>query len=144
MILLENCYEGNLETVERIIAKEKPNDILSIKGAQYDIKIRSGTYDKSDYEVEQWNPILLAIARKHASIVKYLFENVPYFHHLNAISKPYSDEKQKELIVNQNKKLKRECFGLKLSIMNKDSNTFRYLWITNSMLWNIGHFLRCI
>lgn len=30
--LLENCYEGNLDTVEKIIAKERPQDILNIKG----------------------------------------------------------------------------------------------------------------
>jgi hypothetical protein len=70
--------------------------------------------------LEEWNPLLLAIGKKHIAIVKYIFKSVPSFHYLNALSKPYNLEEQKEKVFHQSKRINRESFSLKLSILNKD------------------------
>jgi len=38
-----------------------------------------------------------------------------------------------------------QTFGLKLSLRNKDEETFRLLWVDHqSSWWNLGHALECL
>ena len=90
----------------------------------------------------EWNPLLLAIASRHLNVVKVICEKVKSFHRLNCLSRPYDLETQKRIVFDHNKRLKRECFGLKLAVLNKDEEIFKYLWSKNEnrILWNLGHF----
>lgn len=84
------------------------------------------------------------MASKNLDAVKTLFECVPLFHKLNCLSKPYSLEAQKEKVFDHSKRLKRECFALKLAILNRDDETLKYLWNEHRVLWNLGHFFVCL
>jgi len=38
-----------------------------------------------------------------------------------------------------------QTFGVKLTLRNKDEETFRLLWVDNqSSWWNLGHALECL
>jgi hypothetical protein len=87
-----------------------------------------------------WNPLLIAIGAKRVNIVKLLFHQVPCFHRLNCLAKPYSLEDQKKLVFDHSKRLKRECFGLKLAILNEDEEMLKFLWNDLRIYWNLGHF----
>jgi len=39
--------------------------------------------------------------------------------------------------------MKRESFALKISILNNDEYTFKFLW-DQSNFWNMGHFMICL
>ena len=78
------------------------------------------------------------------SIVNEIFIKVPSFHKINSISKPYDLELQKKKIYHHNKRLKRECFGLKLAILNQDISMLKFLWNDNRILWNLGHVFLCL
>ena len=60
------------------------------------------------------------------------------------MSKPYSKEIQKDKIYDHFKRLKRECFALKLAILNRDVEIFKYLWSEHRLFWNLGHFFICV
>ena len=53
------------------------------------------------------------------------------------MSKPYSKEIQKDKIYDHFKRLKRECFALKLAILNRDVEIFKYLWSEHRLFWNL-------
>ena len=88
--------------------------------------------------------MLLAIGQTHEQIVKYLFDNVKGFHKLNCLSKPYSVDHQKDIVFHQEKRIKREVFSLKLTILNRDEPLFQLLWNENILLWNLGHLIFCL
>jgi hypothetical protein len=44
------------------------------------------------------------------------------------------------LVFDHSRRLKRECFGLKLAIKNRDEEMFKFLWNDLRTLWNLGHF----
>ena len=96
------------------------------------------------YSTDTWNPLLLAISQKHTDIARLIFSSVPYFHKICCISKPYAVEEQKGKVFTFNKRLKRECFSLKHSILNRDLETLKFLWHENRLLWNLGHFFQCL
>ena len=60
------------------------------------------------------------------------------------MSKPYTKEEQKEKVFHFERRLKRECFGLKLTILNRDEKIFKFLWTENRILWNLGHLYYCL
>lgn len=47
------------------------------------------------------------------------------------------------MIFDHSRRLKRECFSLKLAIKNQDEEMFKYLWSSGEMrtFWNLGHFI---
>ena len=69
---------------------------------------------------------------------------MPSFHKINCLSKPYSLDEQKKKIFDYKKRINRECFALKLAILNQDDATFKYLWNGSRLLWNFGHLLVCL
>jgi hypothetical protein len=78
-------------------------------------------------------------------MVKHFFETYKNIHRLNMLSKPYTKEKQKQVIFDHQKRLKRECFALKLTILNNDEESFKYLWGGEMRtFWNLGHLLMCL
>ena len=85
----------------------------------------SGSSAKTYDSIKIWNPLLLAISQKHLTIVKLFFDKVPHFHKTNALSKPYSLKEQKEKVFDCAKRIKRECFGLKMAILNQDEAMFK-------------------
>jgi hypothetical protein len=90
------------------------------------------------------NPLLLALAKKHTDVAVLLFEQVKGFHRLNCLSKPYPLERQKLLVFDHTKRIKRECFALKLAILNKDEDAFTFLWHDLRTYWNLAHFFVCL
>jgi hypothetical protein len=105
-----------------------------------DQKIRCGN---KEYDASTWNPIIVAIARKNSAMLELLFDSPktePNFHILNCLSKPYTKEDQKLRVFDQFKRIRRECFALKLSIRSFDEATFKFLWNENNLFWNMGHF----
>jgi len=42
--------------------------------------------------MDTWNPMLIAIGRKHKEIVRVLFDKASESHKLNCLSKPYTLE----------------------------------------------------
>ena len=90
-----------------------------------------------------WNPILIAIGRKNCTLVETIFDSPktePNFHILNSLSKPYTKEEHKLRVFDQFKRVRRECFAVKLAIRNSDEATFKFLWNENNLFWNMGHF----
>lgn len=75
-----------------------------------------------------WNPLLIAVAQQNVQLVQMIGEQVKGFHKVNCLSKPYNLEEQKQMVFDQKKRMKRECFALKLAIRNRDSEMFKVIW----------------
>ena len=59
---------------------------------------------------------------------KFLLTRISEYLHLgNTLSKFYSKEKQAKVAFDQNRRLKRECFALKLAIYNKNESMLKFL-----------------
>jgi hypothetical protein len=49
-------------------------------------------------------------------------------HLVNVLSKPYSPKEQISRAFDHAKRIKRECFGLKLAVLNRNELMFKLLW----------------
>ena len=140
----------HIESLKQLIKRLKLIDIAHIRGLKkivsFEINLDQTKPSnlKKRYESSAWNPLLHAIAAGNLEVVKVLFELIPSFHKLNCLSKPYSLEAQKEKIFDHSKRLKRECFALRIAIMRKDEEMLKFLWNENKLLWNLGHFFVCL
>ena len=120
-------------------------DISSITGLKKQLMIMDNGKVVKTYDIDIWNPILIALAQRNLEIVKHFFAVFKMIHRLNVLSKPYTKERQKKVIFDHSKRLQRECFGLKLTIINKDEECFKFLWGGDMRtFWNIGHFFICL
>jgi hypothetical protein len=61
------------------------------------------TLGAKEYQCYSWNFLLVAITYGSKDIVQSIFENLPNFHHVNSLSKPYSIKQQKSLVLNYKK-----------------------------------------
>lgn len=75
-------------------------ELSLIKGRQGKITLgKDGCANQKSYSTDDWNPILIAVARGQVETVKLLFEHVNTantFHVINTLSKPYSAQAQKK------------------------------------------------
>lgn len=127
---MDACFKGQLERVQEVV-KSCPllqKEFSFIDGYQTSkVEVGRGVYAKS-YDVSRWNPVLLAIVKGHHNVLQFLYENEPVFHKISILSKPYDSKIQKLKAFDHSKRLKRECFALKLSIYNQDETLFKFLW----------------
>ena len=109
-------------------------------------------------ETALWNPLLLMIAMKQERAIErfILTRGARYLHFAGCLSKPYSAQRQAKKAFAHSKRIKRECFGLKLAIYNKNENILAFLIDGQSLsdeelccdqmaqIWNLGHILQAI
>jgi hypothetical protein len=132
---------------------------LKVRGIGYDndpgtprTLVTNDEQDSVSYECAFWNPVLFGIYFKRLDIVKFLIENyVKNF--VMAIRLPPGETfteyiKPERYQMEENGKYtyeyypgdqEIECFGLELSIRNKDPHLFAYLWNYGSV-WEDRHF----